>query len=120
MKAGELGKEIGKTAMEIGRIRSKLLPDSQPDMTVAEINKIKEYLDVVTYPQTITVLGYQSDNRFPDLVEATNDKQTERYTIQIPRGFMAKNFVGRHFKVQKREYAPGQFVYEYNPYKQDD
>ena len=120
MKAGELGKEIGKTAMEIGRIRSKLLPDSEPDMTAAEINAIKEYLDVVTHPETITVLGYKADDRFPMLVEATNIEQTERYTIQIPRGFMAKNFVGRHIKVQQREYSPGHFVYEYNPYKQND
>ena len=120
MKAGELGKEIGKTAMEIGRIRSKLLPDSEPDMTADEINAIKKYLDVVTYPETITLIGYQADDRFPDLVEAMDEGRTKSHTVQIPRGFMAKNFIGRHIKVQQREYSPGQFVYEYNPYKQDD
>ena len=31
MKQGELGKELGKTAMEIGRIRKKICDESEYD-----------------------------------------------------------------------------------------
>jgi hypothetical protein len=120
MKAGELGKEIGKTAMEVGRIRSKILPDSGPDMTEGEVNAIKSYLDIKTHPDQIEVFCFQADPRFPNLVEATDKTRLKRYTVQIPQGFQPNQFLGKFIKVQQREYAPDMFVYEYNPYKQDD
>ena len=120
MKAGQLAKEIGKTAMEVGRIRAKILPDSKPDMTENEIQAIKAYLDIETAPSSIELTCFSVDPRFPNLVEATDDEGVKRYTVQIPTGFNPKQFLGRKFKVQKREYSKDLFVYEYNPYKQDD
>lgn len=120
MKAGELAKQVGKTAMEVGRIRKKILPDSKPDMTEDEINAIKSYLNIKTAPSQIELRCFSVDPRFPNLVEATDEGGSTRYTVQIPRGFRPEQFLGRAFKVQQREYSPGLFVYEYNPYMQDD
>jgi hypothetical protein len=121
MKTSELAKDMGFNKLHVGRVRRKVSPDHEGGpLDEWEIRAIKKELGVLTNPDRIKVQGIYGDSRYPNFVECHERESDRKVTVQIPPSYEPEMFIGKEIWVEQREYAPGRFVYSYNPYKQDE
>lgn len=107
MKQGELGKELGKTAMEIGRLRKKLCTEEDYDeetktLTASGIKKIRDYCDdLVIEPQfvKVRVLDFANNPKFV-ICRTMEGTKSKKVRVAIPANIKGSLRVNHVFKAQ--------------------
>ena len=107
MKHGELGKELGKTAMEIGRLRKKLCTEDDYDentkmLTASGIKKIRDYCDdLIIQPQfvKVRVLDFANNPKFV-ICRTMEGNKSKKVRVAIPANVGGSLRVNHVFNAQ--------------------
>lgn len=107
MKQGELGKELGKTAMEIGRLRKKLCTEDEYDedtkmLSKSAIQKISDYCDdLVIEPQyvKVRVLDFANNPKFV-ICRTMQGTKSKKVRVAIPANIKGSLRINHVFNAQ--------------------
>lgn len=107
MKQGELGKELGKTDMEIGRLRKKLCTEDEYDedtkmLSKSAIQKISDYCDdLVIEPQyvKVRVLDFANNPKFV-ICRTMQGTKSKKVRVAIPANIKGSLRINHVFNAQ--------------------
>jgi hypothetical protein len=107
MKQGELAKELGKTPMEIGRLRKKLCTEDEYDestkmLSASGIKKIQDYCDdLVIQPQfvKVRVLEFANNPKFV-ICRTLEGTKSKKARVCIPANIKSSLRVNHVFNAQ--------------------